>query len=185
MTQGHLSDSYDFAIIGSGFGHEYFEMVEANRVDQYFAQYKYIAHNSVLWLLSLSGFLGFAAVWLVFPVAVLIALVAHGPVTALIMLAIVSGYIMLGMRRYARIQKICFYGGMLGLILVLVLLFHDFVQPVTILAALVLSVPGAFLALFVLGFPVVLAIGVPCIVYMVNVETQYWGGQPVNDPACS
>ena len=31
----------------------------------------------------------------------------------------------------------------------LVLLFHDFVQPVTILAALVLSVPGAFLALFV------------------------------------
>jgi multidrug efflux pump subunit AcrB len=34
---------------------------------------------------------------------------------------------------------------------VLVLLFHDFVQPVTILAALVLSIPGAFLALFVTG----------------------------------
>jgi multidrug efflux pump subunit AcrB len=32
---------------------------------------------------------------------------------------------------------------------VLVLLFRDFVQPVTILAALVLSVPGAFLALFI------------------------------------
>lgn len=31
---------------------------------------------------------------------------------------------------------------------VLVLLFRDFVQPITILAALVLSVPGAFLALF-------------------------------------
>ena len=31
---------------------------------------------------------------------------------------------------------------------VLVLLFKDFIQPVTILAALVLSVPGAFLALF-------------------------------------
>jgi uncharacterized membrane protein len=43
-------------------------------VDQFFAQYKYIAHNSVLWLLSLSGWLGFTAVWLVFPVAVLIAL---------------------------------------------------------------------------------------------------------------
>ncbi|MGE0736078.1 MAG: glycosyltransferase [Alphaproteobacteria bacterium] len=26
-------------------------------------------------------------------------------------------------------------------------------------------------------------LGVPCLVYMVNVETQYWGGQPVNDPA--
>lgn len=61
-------------VLGSGFGHEYREVVQANRVDQFFAQYKYIAHNSVLWLLSLSGFLGFAAVWLVFPVAVLIAL---------------------------------------------------------------------------------------------------------------
>ena len=37
---------------------------------------------------------------------------------------------------------LCIYG-------VLVLLFKDFVQPVTILGALVLSVPGAFLALFV------------------------------------
>ncbi|MGQ9831153.1 MAG: efflux RND transporter permease subunit [Thermochromatium sp.] len=34
---------------------------------------------------------------------------------------------------------------------VLVLLFRDFVQPATILTALVLSVPGAFLALFVTG----------------------------------
>ena len=35
--------------------------------------------------------------------------------------------------------------------IVLVLLFRDFMQPVTILAALVLSVPGAFLALFLTG----------------------------------
>jgi hypothetical protein len=65
-------------IIGSGFGHEYREVVMANRVDQYFAQYKYIAHNSVLWLLSLGGWFGFWAVWIVFPVAVLIALRAFG-----------------------------------------------------------------------------------------------------------
>ena len=38
--------------------------------------------------------------------------------------------------------------GVLCIYVVLVLLFHDFVQPVTILAALVLSIPGAFLALF-------------------------------------
>ena len=38
--------------------------------------------------------------------------------------------------------------GVLCIYIVLVLLFRDFVQPVTILAALVLSVPGAFLALF-------------------------------------
>ncbi|MCL1090837.1 efflux RND transporter permease subunit [Shewanella profunda] len=38
--------------------------------------------------------------------------------------------------------------GVLCIYMVLVLLLKDFVQPVTILAALVLSVPGAFLALF-------------------------------------
>ena len=41
--------------------------------------------------------------------------------------------------------------GVLCIYVVLVLLFRDFIQPVTILAALVLSVPGAFLALFVTG----------------------------------
>ncbi len=41
--------------------------------------------------------------------------------------------------------------GVLCIYIVLVLLFRDFVQPATILAALVLSVPGAFLALFVTG----------------------------------
>jgi multidrug efflux pump subunit AcrB len=39
--------------------------------------------------------------------------------------------------------------GVLCIYVVLVLLFKDFVQPATILGALVLSVPGAFLALFV------------------------------------
>ena len=38
--------------------------------------------------------------------------------------------------------------GIACIYIVLVLLFKDFVQPVTILAALVLSIPGAFLALF-------------------------------------
>ncbi len=39
--------------------------------------------------------------------------------------------------------------GVMCIYIVLVLLFRDFVQPATILAALVLSIPGAFLALFV------------------------------------
>ena len=39
--------------------------------------------------------------------------------------------------------------GVLCIYVVLVLLFKDFVQPVTILGALVLSIPGAFLALFI------------------------------------
>ncbi|NRF65985.1 efflux RND transporter permease subunit [Aquincola sp. S2] len=43
--------------------------------------------------------------------------------------------------------------GVLCIYIVLVLLFKDFVQPITILAALVLSVPGAFLALFITHSP--------------------------------
>jgi len=39
--------------------------------------------------------------------------------------------------------------GVLCIYIVLVLLFHDFVQPVTILSALILSIPGAMLALFI------------------------------------
>jgi len=61
-------------ILGSGFGHEYREVVQANRVDQFFAQYRFIAHNSVLWLLSLSGWIGFTFIWVLFPTAVLITL---------------------------------------------------------------------------------------------------------------
>jgi multidrug efflux pump subunit AcrB len=41
------------------------------------------------------------------------------------------------------------FTGVLCIYIVLVLLFHAWVQPVTILGALVLAVPGAFLALFV------------------------------------
>jgi multidrug efflux pump subunit AcrB len=41
--------------------------------------------------------------------------------------------------------------GVLCIYIVLVLLFRDFVQPITVLVALVLSVPGAFLALFLTG----------------------------------
>jgi multidrug efflux pump subunit AcrB len=40
------------------------------------------------------------------------------------------------------------FTGVLCIYFVLVLLFKDFIQPVTILWALILSVPGAFLALF-------------------------------------
>jgi len=41
--------------------------------------------------------------------------------------------------------------GVMCIYIVLVLLFRDFVQPATILVALILSIPGAFLALFVTG----------------------------------
>jgi multidrug efflux pump subunit AcrB len=41
--------------------------------------------------------------------------------------------------------------GVMCIYVVLVLLFRDFVQPATILVALILSIPGAFLALFLTG----------------------------------
>ncbi|MEW5938245.1 MAG: hypothetical protein AB1750_01170, partial [Chloroflexota bacterium] len=43
-------------------------------------------------------------------------------VASLITLLIVTVYIALGMKTYARIQKVCFYGGMLGLLIVIALL---------------------------------------------------------------
>lgn len=50
-------------------------------------------------------------------VALWFAQTNHGLFLAtLLTLAIVTGYILLGMKRYARIQKICFFGGMAGLL---------------------------------------------------------------------
>ncbi|GAC1686365.1 MAG: O-antigen ligase family protein [Gemmatimonadaceae bacterium] len=50
-------------IVGSGWGHEYSEEVKAYDISQAFAQYRYIAHNSVLWLWSIGGVLGFTLIW--------------------------------------------------------------------------------------------------------------------------
>lgn len=55
------------------------------------------------------------------------------------------------------------FTGVLCIYAVLVLLFRDFVQPVTILAALVLSVPGAFLALYLAR----LSISMPSMIGMI------------------
>jgi len=61
-------------LIGSGFGHEYDELVRAHDVTEFFTQYKFIAHNSVLWILAIGGWLGFAALWAIFPTGLLTAL---------------------------------------------------------------------------------------------------------------
>lgn len=53
------------------------------------------------------------------------------------------------MAELAQSFLLAIFTGILCIYVVLVLLFKDFVQPVTILMALVLSLPGAFLALFV------------------------------------
>jgi hypothetical protein len=51
-------------LLGSGWGHEYNERIKADDISKFFAQYRYIAHNSVLWILSIGGFVGFTLIWM-------------------------------------------------------------------------------------------------------------------------
>ena len=62
-------------LLGSGWGHEYNEVSKANDISDYFAQYRYIGHNSILWLLSIGGVVGFTLIWM--PVAVGVFLAAR------------------------------------------------------------------------------------------------------------
>jgi hypothetical protein len=55
-------------IIGPGFGSEYIEAVKANDITSGFSLYKFIAHNSVLWLWSLGGLVGFTLLWMIYPI---------------------------------------------------------------------------------------------------------------------
>ena len=64
-------------ILGSGWGHEYVEVSKAYDISHIFAQYRYIAHNSVLWLWSLLGLVGFTGVWLPHGVATFLAARSH------------------------------------------------------------------------------------------------------------
>lgn len=60
-------------LLGSGFGHEYVEAVRAYDISQGFAQYLYIAHNSVLWLWSIGGLIGITVMWSALVVGVYLA----------------------------------------------------------------------------------------------------------------
>ncbi len=60
-------------LIGVGLGHEYLEIVRGPPIESEFELYRYIPHNSVLWLLSIGGLVGFTAVWSVFAVGAYLA----------------------------------------------------------------------------------------------------------------
>jgi O-antigen ligase len=57
---------------GIGFGREYTE-VDTSLSARIFLQYRYQPHNSVLGLLAFTGFLGFAGIWMLWPVCVYLA----------------------------------------------------------------------------------------------------------------
>lgn len=61
-------------LLGSGFGHEYQEVSKAYDISKAFAQYRFIAHNSVLWLWSIGGVVGFTALWLMLATGVFLAM---------------------------------------------------------------------------------------------------------------
>ena len=87
-------------LFGSGFGHEYVESVAAYDISSNFGQYRYIAHNSVLWLWSIGGLVGITTLWCALVVTVYFAArsfgVARSPLertAALTVIAVVVTYL--------------------------------------------------------------------------------------------
>lgn len=60
-------------LVGSGFGHEYQEVVPLPDISRFMPDYRYLPHNGVLWLLGVGGVLGFCALFLYLPVGVFFA----------------------------------------------------------------------------------------------------------------
>ncbi|MBC7842675.1 MAG: O-antigen ligase family protein [Gemmatimonadaceae bacterium] len=59
--------------LGSGFGKQWVEIVTLPSVAQAFKEYRTVAHNSVLWLLQLSGIVGFVFMWMPIIVGIFLA----------------------------------------------------------------------------------------------------------------
>jgi hypothetical protein len=72
-----LSNWKDQIFLGSGFGHEYTELTRPEGIEQIFPLYRYIAHNSVLWLENTGGVIGFAAYWTLPALVVYLAARSH------------------------------------------------------------------------------------------------------------
>jgi len=64
-------------VLGSGFGHEYKEVYKVYEIAEFFPLYKYIPHNSVLWLWTVGGLLGFFLMWSLYPLAAYLAARAY------------------------------------------------------------------------------------------------------------
>jgi O-Antigen ligase len=60
-------------LFGSGFGHEWYEYVPLPTVAENYAEYRLIAHNSLLWLMGVAGTIGFMVIWMPIVVGVYLA----------------------------------------------------------------------------------------------------------------
>lgn len=54
-------------LMGTGYGHEYEEFIKADDISAGHALYLYIPHNSVLWIVSVGGLVGFPLLWIFYP----------------------------------------------------------------------------------------------------------------------
>ncbi len=60
-------------LLGTGFGHEYDEVVRLPDISDSYTLYRYAPHNSVLGLLAYGGLVGFAGLWMLIPLGVFFA----------------------------------------------------------------------------------------------------------------
>jgi hypothetical protein len=63
-------------LLPTGFGHEYQYSPENPPIDigELFKNFRYIAHNGVLWIWSLAGVVGFTLLWMIYPLGATLAL---------------------------------------------------------------------------------------------------------------
>ncbi|NUP54657.1 MAG: O-antigen ligase family protein [Gemmatimonadaceae bacterium] len=59
-----LATLREHPIVGSGWGHEYVEVIKADDISRFMPQYRLVPHNDILWLLGVAGVVGFALLWM-------------------------------------------------------------------------------------------------------------------------
>ncbi len=60
-------------LLGTGFGHGFDEVIRLPDISRSFELYRFAPHNSVLGLLAFAGYIGFSAIFLIFPLGVFFA----------------------------------------------------------------------------------------------------------------
>jgi hypothetical protein len=73
----NLSQTLRHHPAGTGLGQEYDEVVKGPDISQDFPLYRYVPHNSVLWLMSMAGPFGFFLLWSMFGVGTYLAARAY------------------------------------------------------------------------------------------------------------
>jgi hypothetical protein len=73
----NLSQTLQQHPLGIGLGHEYDEVVKAPDISADFSLYRYVPHNSVLWMMAAGGPVGFFLLWSFFVTGMFLAVRSH------------------------------------------------------------------------------------------------------------